>query len=262
MSRVLAKLRVVGKQRVNRARRSPPGFHGPGSHVPRDTRTRGQRRGDACASRRGDGDAPRVEVVASAGSIELALWASSLPPGPAFISRAHEADERAPVVVVATRRAPSGQLVPGFALVDRSCLGVKDWTVYEPMTLPELEALVAIHPALVQTGARIAPMELVQALVFGALDDARALGFEPAEGFPEAFFGPRPAGPSATRGSHTRPLLVAASNDEEAKLRKILDRSVGPGAYDVLRAAPGALGVLALATHSQVAAAVLELVGG
>jgi hypothetical protein len=81
-----------------------------------------------------------------------------------------------------------------------------------------------------------APLELARHLVFGAVEYARALGFEPAPGF-AATAGELGewVGPSAiTFGQDGRPCFVQGPHDNAYAILRTLERSVGRGNFTFL----------------------------
>jgi hypothetical protein len=80
------------------------------------------------------------------------------------------------------------------------------------------------------------PIELAQHLVFGAVEYARSLGFEPAVGFEAAMdhLGSW-TGPSVIGfGREGKPFYIQGPHDNAAAVIKTLERSVGPGNFDFL----------------------------
>ena len=119
--------------------------------------------------------------------------AARSPFGPCYISAGWKVEEGMPelVSVVVTRRLPDGDLVYGTALVDRTCLGIKNAFAGEKVTDNELQDF------LEDIGAGHGGMEsceplTAQSVVYHALDYAHRLGFAPDADFPELLFGPRP----------------------------------------------------------------------
>ena len=119
-------------------------------------------------------------------------------------------------------------------LVDTHCLGVKDAIPPRIMRRDQLAYFkrdvynVFSHPPLE------IPLELAQHLVFGAIDFARTLGFEPAPDF-EGCNGHLGAwsGPSAIRfGRHGKPMYVAGPYDNADRVIQTLRRSVGRDNFD------------------------------
>jgi hypothetical protein len=209
--------------------------------------------------RLGDKSTPRIEVVASRGTPRLVEWAAQRPYGPAFISTSYDDADRS-VVAVITRRAGSRQLVPALVRIERGCRGVRDWTVYEPMDHAEVEAMLAILPALANEPVRVAPLWEVQSVLLSAIDYADALGFAPPADFPLELFAPRPDALVPTIGAaRARPLLQLEPDDDEAALSAHLELRVGSDGYDVVRHEhPSA--ALAYALDDHLTGVVLELV--
>jgi len=87
-------------------------------------------------------------------------------------------------VVVARERRRHGATVSvcGY-LVDTYCLGVKDALGPRVMDRHELRRFVGYFFEPFDGGPLDAPIELARNLVWGAVEYARGLGFEPAPGF-------------------------------------------------------------------------------
>ena len=99
----------------------------------------------------------KASVLASRRPDALALMVRSAAReafGPCFVSATWEAmDSPALVSVIVTRQLPSGQLMAGITLVDRTCLGIKDGFARGPISLSELSDLADllgfVHGAMV-----------------------------------------------------------------------------------------------------------------
>jgi hypothetical protein len=140
------------------------------------------------------------------------------------------------VSVLVTREMRYGRVRLCGWLVDVYCLGVKD--VVGPRVMDERRA-ADFHGsffAAYQARPLEAPLELAQHLVFGAVEYARGLGFEPARGFAATtdLLGSW-AGPSAIRfGRDGRPFFVQGPHDDADAVLQTLERSVGPGKFHYL----------------------------
>lgn len=138
--------------------------------------------------------------------------------------------------VVAWRHGWDKVEVCGY-LVDVYCLGVKD--VLGPHVMDEfaLRRFLAEHYAP-YPGRREVPVEFVRHLVFGAIDYAKSLGFDP---LPEAValaerLGPW-TGPSAiTFGRQGRPYYVEGPRDNSPWVLRTLEQTVGAGNFDYVLA--------------------------
>jgi hypothetical protein len=148
----------------------------------------------------------------------------------------HESPEAGPrglaAVLVARDDGRKRVLVCGY-LVDVFCLGVK--SVLDPAVIDagKLPGFVRTHYAAFEGQPLEAPIELAQQVVFGAVDYARTLGFEPAPGFGAVsdHLGEW-TGPSAvTFGMDGEPHFIQGPYDDSAKILKTLRRSVGDGNF-------------------------------
>jgi hypothetical protein len=145
-------------------------------------------------------------------------------------------EEPALVSAVVTRALPGGRIVAGLALVDRTCLGVKDGFVAEPMRAAEFEKFLV---GVGRNNGGMVPCEplVVQSVVFHAIDYASKLGFKPHRDFPAALFGPRPETLSATAfHAPEKPLFIAGPDDDGAAIVKQLTATLGEGQFDYVNA--------------------------
>jgi hypothetical protein len=141
------------------------------------------------------------------------------------------------VTVVLTRRLPSGQLLPLMALVDRTCLGLKNGIISPPIADWQLPAL------LQRIGGPYGGMEpceplVAQSVIFHAVDYARSLGFSPHPDLPLSLLGPRPEQLVDTPLCRPeQPIYVSGPDDNVPRILATLDRAVGRGNYRMLAAA-------------------------
>jgi hypothetical protein len=138
-----------------------------------------------------------------------------------------------PVIVVVTRELVDGFVVPAVAIVDRTCLGVKDGFMSRPLHPAELDTF------LTQLGGGadgMLPCELqvAQSIVFHAIDYARTLAFEPHPNFPAALFGPRPTELLNTPWSRPAvPIYVPGPHDDREAIITHLRAVAGTGNFEI-----------------------------
>jgi hypothetical protein len=143
--------------------------------------------------------------------------------------------------VVVAREARGGTKVSVCSiLVDTHCLGVKD--AVGPRTMDRYDLVDFIRSAYggYDASPLDAPLDLAQHLVFGAIEYARRLGFEPAPDF-EGCVGHVGAWspPSAISfGRYGKPTYVAGPNDDTGRVMRTLTRSVGKGNFGFLIGVP------------------------
>jgi hypothetical protein len=132
------------------------------------------------------------------------------------------------------RDVPDGQVVFGVFLVDAFCLGVKNVTCN---VLPRWRYDQELRPQLAETGP-IVPIDLTHfhQFLYGALDFARGLGFEPQRDFRlgQYILEPRekfPANPDLTFGWNGTPFYMSGPHDNPSAILATLDRTVGAGNY-------------------------------
>jgi hypothetical protein len=118
-------------------------------------------------------------------------------------------------------------------LVDTYCLGVKNAVPPSMINQRHLSDFLADFFAAYTHGALPAPLELAQDLVFGAVEYARGLGFDPhrdfylAAGHLDTWQPPS----RITFGRDGRPHFQQGPYDNPGRILRTLDRTVGPGNY-------------------------------
>lgn len=128
------------------------------------------------------------------------------------------------------------QLAVSCCVVDVYCLGVKSSLGPKKIRTYELSALVSRCFEAYGAPPIAAPLFLVQSLVLGAVDYARALGFAPHPDFALV----RPslgdwAGPCPiTFGENGKPFFVQGPRDDANFVMHTLRRTVGDGNFDFI----------------------------
>jgi hypothetical protein len=135
-------------------------------------------------------------------------------------------------VLVARERRPGKVSARGY-LVDTHCLGVRN--ALGPRNLDDwaLPSFVRQYFRAFDGEAVTAPLALAQDLIFGAVDCARGLGFDPHPDFKAAtgHLGTR-QGPSAiTFGDNGKPFYIEGPWDDSPRIMRTLELSVGQGNF-------------------------------
>lgn len=147
-------------------------------------------------------------------------------------------------VAVARRERTERVSVAGY-LVDTHCLGVKN--ALGPRRVHDRDL-----PAFVQTFFRAfdpggsplpAPLELARHLVYGGVDAARSLGFEPHPDFAAAagHLGAWTETSAITFGNYGVPFYVEGPYDDASSVLRTLSSTVGEGNFHFLASAPALL---------------------
>jgi hypothetical protein len=140
------------------------------------------------------------------------------------------------VSAVVTRVLPSKQFVAGFALVDRTCLGVKDAYRSKPMGTLGLQEYLD-HFSSVHPMEEVEPLE-ARSVVHHAIEYAAKLGFQPHPDYPSEIFGERPETLLDTlHASDPKPFYLSGLDDDVEEILRKLDETVGPGNYDFVTGA-------------------------
>ena len=118
-------------------------------------------------------------------------------------------------------------------LVDTYCLGVKNAVPPSMIDRRELPGFLDDFFSAYANGALPAPIELVQDLVFGAVDYARSLGFDPHRDFylTAPHLGTWQPPSRIGFGRDGKPYFQQGPYDNPIRVMRTLDRSVGPGNY-------------------------------
>ncbi|MFJ8578420.1 hypothetical protein [Micromonospora sp. NPDC093277] len=135
--------------------------------------------------------------------------------------------------VMVARQDARGISMAGF-LVDTYCLGAKN--AVPPTTLDQYDMpyFVAEFFGAYPDPPMRAPIDLARNLVFGAVDFARRLGFEPHQDYYSAVghLGTWQPPGRITFGRDGRPLFIQGPHDNAGRIIRTLDRSVGAGNYE------------------------------
>lgn len=141
-------------------------------------------------------------------------------------------------VLVARRHRYDKVSVCGY-LADVYCLGVKN--ALGPMLMDDVglrrfldEYYAGFHGDPIE-----APIELAREIVFGSLEYARGLGFEPHPDFEAArgHLGPWTGPSTITFGKDGKPFYISGPHDNPEPIVRKLENSVGAGNFNVLMAA-------------------------
>jgi hypothetical protein len=191
----------------------------------RKKRDQAKKKARAVAARR-----PPPEVL-------IAGAAARAPFAQCYISAGWDDDSEPQLVtVVVTHRLPDERLVAAIALVDRTCLGVKDGYMEGPMAAEELEEFLDFAGTAHGGMEECEPL-VAQSIVFHALDYAQRLGFRPHPDFDERLFGPRPETLADTPWkAEERPFYVAGPRDDVELIMGRLEAAVGAGNFDFVDA--------------------------
>ncbi len=145
--------------------------------------------------------------------------------------------ERGLAHLLVARQSPGGDLLVGGFLVDTWCLGLRDTVILPGISAEDYENRV-------KTGLFHDPVEfepcppgVARALVEGAIGYAEQFGFQPNKRWPESrrvFAGLEAKPKGLSFGRQGRPCLVKRPGLQTAALERRLERSAGPGNFDVV----------------------------
>jgi hypothetical protein len=136
-------------------------------------------------------------------------------------------------VLVARRHRYDKVTVCGY-LADVYCLGVKN--TYGPQVMDDVELrrflplfFSAYHSAPIE-----APIELAREIVWGAVEYARGLGFEPHRSFDEVkdHLGPLTGPSRISFGKDGKPWYISGPHDKPNSVMRTLENTVGAGNFE------------------------------
>jgi hypothetical protein len=142
-------------------------------------------------------------------------------------------------VVVARAERRHRVTVCGY-LVDTFCLGVKNALGPRSMAAGDLDSFVSTYFDAHGEPPLPVGLDHVQHLVFGAVEYARALGFEPHPDFTQAagHLGDWTPPSSITFGHDGKPLYVQGPRDNTSSIMATLNRTVGKDNFHYVLGAP------------------------
>jgi hypothetical protein len=135
--------------------------------------------------------------------------------------------------VLVAREHGSGVSACGY-LVDVWCLGVKNSTGPKTMDRRKLPDFVSLFFRASSRPPVPAPLDLARNVVFGAVDYARGLGFEPHPDFAKCagHLGQWNQSSDVTFGRNGKPMYMQGPHDDVFAVLSTLRRSVGGGSFD------------------------------
>ena len=160
---------------------------------------------------------------------------TKLPYGPCFLSEQWRETHDHPglVSVVLTRRLPGGSFLAGVAIVDRTCLGVKNAFRAKPLSYASLKKYLEWMSSA-NTMEQVEPLEALS-VVHHAIEYARKLGFAPHPDYPAEIFNPRPEVLLDTpHSADPKPFYISGPNDDVDKVMRTLDEKVGRDNFEFL----------------------------
>ncbi len=139
-------------------------------------------------------------------------------------------------IVSVARQAGFNRIELATYLVDIWCLGVKDAMeirIVDPTTYKDF---VTFAYEKFPDGATEIPLELAQAIVFGGVEYAAKLGFQPHRDFAKtrSHLGAWSGEPVLNFGRQGKPFYTSGPYDDPLKILKTLRETVGEGNFDYL----------------------------
>ncbi len=139
-------------------------------------------------------------------------------------------------VITLSRKAGFNRLEVCTYLVDLWCLGVKDASGPRLMPPSTYKDFVEFAYSQFPAGTEDIPLELAQAIVFGGVEYAKNLGFQPHSDFEPARsqLGDWKGTPALPFGRNGKPCYVNGPYDDPIKTLRTLRETVGEGNFDFI----------------------------
>jgi hypothetical protein len=140
------------------------------------------------------------------------------------------------IAVLVARRYRYGRVSVCGYLADVYCLGVKNALGPEIMDDPDLRRFISKYFSGYRGDPIEAPIELAREVVFGSVQYARDLGFDPHPDFAAAagHLGSWTGPSTIAFGKDGKPLYVFGPYDNTRSVVRTLERTVGRGNFEVL----------------------------
>jgi hypothetical protein len=141
------------------------------------------------------------------------------------------------VQIIVARQQPNEKICCGVYLVDKFCLGLKNTFVKINLSVERYKAVydkIASRQALTNC-----PVDLAHQMIYQAIDYAARFGFEPQSDWAQSQYILEPRGQLKERyklkfGKNGKPFFISGPYDDTQKIIKQLEKTAGPGNFDVL----------------------------
>ena len=147
-------------------------------------------------------------------------------------------DNSGMVQILLARQQPDGDICFGSYLVDMYCLGLKNTFANAGFSRTRYEN--EVRGRIFRAAApEECPVELAHQMIYASIEYAARFGFQPEKDFALSQYLLVPRGEleepyQLTFGKNGKPFFIAGPHDNSARILKQLEKTVGPGNYDVL----------------------------
>ena len=141
------------------------------------------------------------------------------------------------VQILLSRQQPNGRICLGSYLVDKFCLGLKNTFAKPNLTIDSYKEhydKMSSRQTLIHC-----PVELAHQMVYEGIDYAAQFDFQPQSDWAQSQYVLEPRGEleepyKLTFGKDGKPFFVSGPYDDVKKIIKQLEKTAGPGNFDVL----------------------------
>ena len=141
------------------------------------------------------------------------------------------------VQILLARQQPNRKICCGSYLIDQYCLGLKDTFAKTNLSPDRYQELYErMDDRLKMTKCTI---ELAHQMIYASIDYAAQFGFQPQSDWAQSQYVLEPRGEleesyQLTFGKNGKPFFISGPYDNVEQIIKQLDKTAGPGNYDVL----------------------------
>ena len=141
------------------------------------------------------------------------------------------------VQILLARQQPNGKICCGSYLIDQYCLGLKDTFAKTNLSADRYQEL---HKKMdSRQKMTTCPIELAHQMVYASIDYAAQFGFEPQSDWAQSQYLLQPRGEleepyQLPFGKDGKPFFISGPYDNVEQIIKQLDKTAGPGNYDVV----------------------------
>jgi len=154
------------------------------------------------------------------------------------ISADWQKDNLGLVQILVARQQPDGNICFGLYLVDKYCLGLKNTFARTGFSRSRYQN--EVHGKIFREAeAQDCPVELAHQMIYASIDYAAQFGFQPEKDFALTQYLLAPRGEleepyQLPFGKDGKPFFISGPYDNVEQIIKQLDKTAGPGNYDVV----------------------------
>lgn len=151
--------------------------------------------------------------------------------------------EQGMAVIYVSRRRANGNLIVGNYLVDVFCLGLKNTSYIYDISDSDFDEFVSDYKEKAQLEFEVISSDMAHNVIYGAIEYAEDLGFQPNKAFKVTEFILEPVESipyiDVEFGRNGRPFYVAGPHDDSLRIVNILSEKLGDDGFDFYDSSDG-----------------------